>query len=151
MKMKSESEVAQLCPTLSDPVDCSLPGSSVRGIFQARVLERGATAFSEYDPRHPQWCCGDTAAPKVAETSHLHLVRTQIYHCWLLSQLVKCQNYCGSTDTSLCQISLPNQLPQGQSPTSAKGRMESQISKLESSAELENHWLKEPCRGNTFN
>jgi len=39
MKLKSESEVAQLCPTLSDPMDCSLPGSSVHGIFQARVLE----------------------------------------------------------------------------------------------------------------
>ena len=45
MKMKSESEVAQ-SPTLSDPMDCSLPGSSVHGIFQARVLERGAIAFS---------------------------------------------------------------------------------------------------------
>ena len=46
MKVKSESEVAQSCPTLSDPMDCSLPGSSVHGIFQARVLEWGATAFS---------------------------------------------------------------------------------------------------------
>ena len=46
MKVKSESEVAQLCPTLSDPMDCSLPGSSVYGIFQARVLEWGAIAFS---------------------------------------------------------------------------------------------------------
>ena len=46
MKVKSESEVAQLSPTLSDPMDCSLPGSSVRGIFQARVLEWGAIAFS---------------------------------------------------------------------------------------------------------
>ena len=44
--MKSESEVAQLCPTLSDPMDCSLPDSSVHGIFQARVLEWGAIAFS---------------------------------------------------------------------------------------------------------
>ena len=44
--MKSESEVAQLCPTLSDPTDCSPPGYSVRGIFQARVLEWGAIAFS---------------------------------------------------------------------------------------------------------
>ena len=43
MKVKSESEVAQPCPTPSDPMDCSLPGSSVRGIFQARVLEWGAT------------------------------------------------------------------------------------------------------------
>ena len=46
MKLKSESEVAQLCPTLSDPMDCSLPGFSVHGIFQARVLEWGAIAFS---------------------------------------------------------------------------------------------------------
>ena len=48
MKVKSESEVAQSCPTLSNPMDCSLPGSSVHGIFQARVLEWGAIAFSEY-------------------------------------------------------------------------------------------------------
>ena len=47
MKVKSESEVAQSYPTLSDPVDCSLPGSSVHGIFQARVLEWGAIAFSK--------------------------------------------------------------------------------------------------------
>ena len=46
MKVKSESEVAQTCPTLSDPMDCSPPGSSVHGIFQARVLEWGAIAFS---------------------------------------------------------------------------------------------------------
>ena len=46
MKVKSESEVAQLCLTLSDPTDCSLPGSSIHGIFQARVLEWGAIAFS---------------------------------------------------------------------------------------------------------
>ena len=45
MKVKSESEVAQSYPTLSDPMDCSLPGSSIHGIFQARVLEWGATAF----------------------------------------------------------------------------------------------------------
>ena len=46
MTVKSESEVAQLCPTLSNPMDCSLPGSSVHGIFQARVLEWSAVAFS---------------------------------------------------------------------------------------------------------
>ena len=46
MKVKSQSEVAQLCPTPSDPMDCSLPGSSVHGIFQASVLEWGAIAFS---------------------------------------------------------------------------------------------------------
>ena len=46
MKVKSPSEVAQLCPTLSDPMDCGPPGSSVHEIFQARVLEWGAIAFS---------------------------------------------------------------------------------------------------------
>ena len=46
MKVKSESEVAQSCPTLCDPMDCSLPGSSIHGVFQARVLEWGAIAFS---------------------------------------------------------------------------------------------------------
>ena len=47
MKVKSESEVAQSCPTPSDPKDCRVPGSSVHGICQARVLEWGAIAFSE--------------------------------------------------------------------------------------------------------
>ena len=46
MKVKSQSEVAQSCLTLSDPMDCSPPGSSVHGIFQARVMEWGAIAFS---------------------------------------------------------------------------------------------------------
>ena len=46
MKVKSQSEVARSCPTLRDPMDCSPPGSSVHGIFQARVLEWGAIAFS---------------------------------------------------------------------------------------------------------
>ena len=52
MKVKSESEVAQSCPTLSDPMDCSLPGSSAHGIFQARVLEWGAIAFSDSVTSH---------------------------------------------------------------------------------------------------
>ena len=51
MKGKSESEVAQSCPTLSDPMDCSLTGPSVHGIFQTRVLEWGAIAFPEIN----QW------------------------------------------------------------------------------------------------
>ena len=46
MKVKSEREVTQLCPIVSDPMDCSPPGSSVHGIYQARVLEWGAIAFS---------------------------------------------------------------------------------------------------------
>ena len=54
MKVKSESEVAQSCLTPSDPMDCSLPGSSVHGILQARVLEWGAIAFSEIQGRDYQ-------------------------------------------------------------------------------------------------
>ena len=49
IKVKSESEVAQSCPTPSNPMDCSPSGSSIHGIFQARVLEWGAIAFSKYD------------------------------------------------------------------------------------------------------
>ena len=48
MKVKSEREAAQSCLTLCDPMDCSLPGSSIHGIFQARVLEWGAIAFSMF-------------------------------------------------------------------------------------------------------
>ena len=63
MKVKSKSEVAQSCPTLSDPIDCSLSGSPVHGIFQARVLEWIAIAFSEgssgcaqkYRKLQPHW------------------------------------------------------------------------------------------------
>ena len=54
MKAKSENEVTQSCPTLSDPMDCSLPGSSVHGIFHARVLECSAIAFSMGIPRNCQ-------------------------------------------------------------------------------------------------
>ena len=55
VESESESEVAQSCPTLSDPMDCSLLGSSVHGIFQARVLEWGAIAFSERIHTHTQF------------------------------------------------------------------------------------------------
>ena len=55
MKVKSESEVAQLCPTLSEPMDCSLTGSSVHGIFQARVLEWGAIVI-----KNPHGNAGDS-------------------------------------------------------------------------------------------
>ena len=50
-----ESEVAQSCPTLNDPMDCSLPGSSVHGIFQARVLEWVAIAFSNEASKYKSW------------------------------------------------------------------------------------------------
>ena len=54
MKVKSKSEDAQSCPTLSNPMDCSLPGSSVHGIFQAKVLEWDAIAFSSVFSTFPQ-------------------------------------------------------------------------------------------------
>ena len=65
MKVKSESEVAESCPTLSDPVDCGPPGSCIYGIFQARVLEWGAIAFSNPNPNHNPnlaWVVGVTLA-----------------------------------------------------------------------------------------
>ena len=63
MKVKSESEVAQSCPTCSDPVHCSPPGSSVHGIFQARVLEWGARVSE--------------AAELLSETAHGHSGATE--------------------------------------------------------------------------
>ena len=53
MLVRGESEVAQSCPTLWDPMDCSLPGFSVHGIFQARVLDWGAIAFSKWNIAQP--------------------------------------------------------------------------------------------------
>ena len=70
MKVKSESEVAQLCTTLSDPMDCSLPGSSVHvhGIFQVRVLEWVAIAFSRHlcttEAQMSEWCAPLSASPQ---------------------------------------------------------------------------------------
>ena len=54
MKVKSESEVTQSCPTLHNPMDCSLPGSSIHGIFQAKVLEWGAIAYPQREGVPPE-------------------------------------------------------------------------------------------------
>ena len=62
-KVKSESEVAQSCPTLSNPMDCSLPGSSAHGIFQARVLEWVAIAFSKIPSREVAQSCPTLSDP----------------------------------------------------------------------------------------
>ena len=67
MKVKSESEVVQSCPTLSDPTDCSLPGSSIHGTFQARVLEWGATAFAHWARKHYLFVTIFTSCPKRSE------------------------------------------------------------------------------------
>ena len=81
MKVKSESEVARSCPTLSNPMDCSLPGSSIHGIFQARVLEWGAIAFSELQ-----------ASVSILEPLHLAPVGTLLL------------NVCGLKITTLLRI-----------------------------------------------
>ena len=73
MKVKSEREVAQSCPTLSDPMDCSLPGSSVHGIFQARVLEWVAIAFS-----------GPTVHRVTKSRAQLSDFHCQEQNCWVL-------------------------------------------------------------------
>ena len=83
---ESESEVAQSCPTLSDPVDCSLPGSSAHGIFQARVWEWGAIAFSEYyfkntiKQNRPQiWLSGSVAIAISLYRVHKESVRCETW------------------------------------------------------------------------
>ena len=84
MKVKSESEVAQSCLTLSNPMDCSLPGSSVHGIFQARVLEWGAIAFSTENVLEYVivFCCepwiGEGSGP-YDKTEHFFNLRVWVY------------------------------------------------------------------------
>ena len=71
MKVKSEREVAQSCPTLSDPMDCSPPGSSVHGIFQAGVLEWGAIALA--GKMKNQYVQNEPAAYETQKTVQCHL------------------------------------------------------------------------------
>ena len=97
MKVKSESEVAQSCPTLRDPMDCSPPGSSVHGIFQARVWEWVAIAFSieESDEGiNEESGCEDEEASKKVVTAQMFILQgpSEIFHniarveCWMLIQ-----------------------------------------------------------------
>ena len=72
MKVKSESEVVQSCPTLSDLMDCNLPGSSISGIFQARVLEWGAIAFSVTFTR--KFFSSSLSSIKVVSSAYLRLL-----------------------------------------------------------------------------
>ena len=95
MMKESESEIAQLCPILYDPMDCSLPGSSIHGIFQARVLEWGAIAFSRgsSQPRDQAWvsCIADrhftvwstTCLETWAFPSPPHIATTPSFILWI--------------------------------------------------------------------
>ena len=76
-KVRNESEVAQSCPTLSDPMGCSLPGSSVHGIFQARVLEWGATAFSG---RNVQFSSVAQSCPTLCDPMNRSMPGLPVHH-----------------------------------------------------------------------
>ena len=85
MKVKSESEVAQSCPTPCDPMDCTLPGSSVHGIFQARVLEWGAIAFS--------WIVVNKSEQNISScTSSWKIISHKNKHCCLLINISRLIN-----------------------------------------------------------
>ena len=112
MKVKSEMEVAQSCLTLCDPMDCSLPGSSVHGIFQARVLEWSAIAFSNFNLTKPQISVrslfyrqeiADSQRHKITfPVSRLPLTLREMEHlaqCVLVTE--SCQTLCDPMDCSL--------------------------------------------------
>ena len=86
MKVKSESEVTQLCPTLTDPMDYSLPGSSIHGIFQARVLEWVAIdAEKAFDNiQHPFMINRSTPHPKKAgiEGTYINIIKAVCDFRW---------------------------------------------------------------------
>ena len=94
MKVKSEREVAQSCLTPSDPMDCSLPGSSVHGIFQARVLEWGAIAFSDINYTSIKFNITITSQNSYLYTCYVSLYNRiftrsfPLNHCITLSSLV---------------------------------------------------------------
>ena len=103
MKVKSESEVTQLCPTLHDPMDCSLPGSSIHWIFQARVLEWVAIAFSASDVKSCPTLCNKEQAWRTGKNtgvdSHSHLqgifptqgLNLGLLHCKEILYHMSCQ------------------------------------------------------------
>ena len=108
MKVRSESEVAQSCPTLSDPMDCSLPGSSIHGIFQARVLEWGAIAFSDSVIIWPSNCM-PRYMPKRSENTCPHKNLCIIAHRTLLKVVWQpgCEGSLGKMNTCICMAESP--------------------------------------------
>ena len=101
MKMKSESGVSQSHPTLCDPMDCSLPGSSVHGIFQARALEWVAIAFSKKTSR---WLINMKKCSLLLIIGEMKIKTTKRYHLILVRMAIikkfinnKCWRRCGET------------------------------------------------------
>ena len=115
MKVKSESEVDHLCPTLHDPMDCSLPGFSIHGIFQARVLEWGAIAFSEgvlgvhYYHHHYYYFNGSLVGHRVLGWWLYYLSPLKMgVHC-LLIYSVAVENYnMNLSIVLLCHLTFPS-------------------------------------------
>ena len=103
MKVKSESEVAQSCLTLGDPMDCSLPGSSIRGIFQAGVLEWGAIAFSEGNLSP---CVFQFQSPKSWRENLIHLLK---YSQWPVPPglATRVWNEVSVWDLPACEVVVP--------------------------------------------
>ena len=110
MKSESESEVAQLCLTLCDPVDCSLPGSSVRGILQARVLERVAISFS----RGSSWPRDRTQVSRiVGRRFTIWATREVLYEVHQIRSVTKsCPTLCDPMNRSTPGLPVHHQLPE---------------------------------------
>ena len=104
MKVKSESEVAQSCLTLSDPMDCSPTGSSVHGIFQARVLEWGAIAFSIMTCIHHYIMQSIVTALKVLCALPIHLSCHWSFYCLHSFDFSRTSYDCNHTVCNLFQI-----------------------------------------------
>ena len=117
MEVKSESEVAQSCPTLSDPMDCSLPGSSIHGIFQARILDWVAIAFSsiknktKQTNKKTQLLLGTEMGYKWRE----HIDRCSIESIWEVqfsSVTQSCPTLCSPMNCSSPGLPVHHQLPE---------------------------------------
>ena len=137
MKVKSESEVAQLCPTLSDdPMDYSLPGSSIHGIFQARVLEWGAIAFS--DPLS-RWCHLTISSSVVPFSSCLQSFPTS--GSFLTSQFFTSggQSIGASVSTSVLPMNIQDWFPLGW--TGWISLQFKELSRVLSNITVENHQI----------
>ena len=106
MRVKSESEVAQSCPTLSDPMDCSLPGSSIHGIFQARVLEWGAIAFSDDKPRL------HIKSQDIILQTTIQIVKAMVFPVQFHSVAQSCPTLCDPMNRSTPDNPVHHQLPE---------------------------------------
>ena len=137
MKLKSESEVAQSCLTLSDdPMDYSLPGSSIHGIFQARVLEWGAIAFS--DPLS-RWCHLTISSSVIPFSSCLQPFPTSV--SFLMSQLFTSggQSIGVSVSTSVLPMNIQDWFPLGW--TGWVSLQFKELSRVLSNITVENHQI----------